>query len=118
MWRQRFAAKLSGRTLPKFVTDELHKYLDCGILAIHTTPRPRSRWLEPEDRTMTDGRPDERASQGTNDHAGPKKDHARTFFCLAEEGAAHHGQHEARKQPDGHAREGRAQTSGHRDLPG
>lgn len=23
----------AGRTLPKFVTDELHGYLDCGILA-------------------------------------------------------------------------------------
>jgi hypothetical protein len=23
----------AGRTLPRFVTEELHKFLDCGILA-------------------------------------------------------------------------------------
>jgi hypothetical protein len=32
-FEQQWTDEASGRTLPKFVTDELHKYLDCGILA-------------------------------------------------------------------------------------
>ncbi len=31
-FEQHWTDEASGRTLPKFVTDELHKYLDCGIL--------------------------------------------------------------------------------------
>jgi hypothetical protein len=32
-FEQQWTDAASGRTLPKFVTEELHKYLDCGILA-------------------------------------------------------------------------------------
>ena len=32
-FEQQWTDQASGRTLPKFVTEELHKYLDCGILA-------------------------------------------------------------------------------------
>jgi hypothetical protein len=32
-FEQQWTDEASGRTLPKFVTEELHKYLDCGILA-------------------------------------------------------------------------------------
>jgi hypothetical protein len=32
-FEQQWTVAASGRTLPKFVTEELHKYLDCGILA-------------------------------------------------------------------------------------
>src|SRR5450759_1938026 len=32
-FEQEWTDEASGRTLPKFVTEELHKYLDCGILA-------------------------------------------------------------------------------------
>jgi hypothetical protein len=32
-FEQKWTDKSDGRTLPKFVTEELHKYLDCGILA-------------------------------------------------------------------------------------
>jgi hypothetical protein len=32
-FEQEWTDAASGRTLPKFVTEELHKYLDCGILA-------------------------------------------------------------------------------------
>jgi len=32
-FEQQWTDHASSRTLPKFVTDELHKYLDCGILA-------------------------------------------------------------------------------------
>ena len=31
-FEQQWTEKASGRTLPTFVTEELHKYLDCGIL--------------------------------------------------------------------------------------
>ena len=31
-FEQQWTDAASGRTLPKFVTEELHKYLDCGIL--------------------------------------------------------------------------------------
>jgi hypothetical protein len=31
-FEQQWTDEASGRTLPMFVTDELHKYLDCGIL--------------------------------------------------------------------------------------
>ncbi len=32
-FEQQWTDAASGRTLPKFVTEELHKYLDCGVLA-------------------------------------------------------------------------------------
>jgi hypothetical protein len=32
-FEQQWTDEASGRALPKFVTDELHKYPDCGILA-------------------------------------------------------------------------------------
>jgi len=32
-FEQQWTDAASGRTLPKFVTEELHKYLHCGILA-------------------------------------------------------------------------------------
>ena len=32
-FEQEWTDAASGRTLPRFVTDELHRYLDCGILA-------------------------------------------------------------------------------------
>ena len=32
-FEQEWTDKSDGRTLPSFVTDELHKFLDCGILA-------------------------------------------------------------------------------------
>jgi hypothetical protein len=32
-FEQQWTDEASGRTLPGFVTEELHKYLDCGILA-------------------------------------------------------------------------------------
>jgi hypothetical protein len=59
-FEQQWTEQASGRTLPKFVTEELHKYLDCGILArgfahLYCTSRSRgqmarwqwswSRWL-------------------------------------------------------------------------
>jgi hypothetical protein len=31
-FEQQWSDQASGRTLPKFVTEELHKYMDCGIL--------------------------------------------------------------------------------------
>jgi hypothetical protein len=31
-FEQQWTDEASGKTLPKFVTDELHRYLDCGIL--------------------------------------------------------------------------------------
>jgi hypothetical protein len=31
-FEQEWTDEASGRTLPAFVTDDLHRYLDCGIL--------------------------------------------------------------------------------------
>ena len=31
-FEQQWTDQANGRTLPKFVTEELHKYMDCGIL--------------------------------------------------------------------------------------
>ncbi|HEX7500332.1 MAG TPA: hypothetical protein VF524_08500 [Polyangia bacterium] len=32
-FEQEWTDEASGRTLPTFVTEELHKFLDCGVLA-------------------------------------------------------------------------------------
>ena len=32
-FEQQWTDQANGRTLPRFVTEELHEYLDCGILA-------------------------------------------------------------------------------------
>jgi hypothetical protein len=48
-FEQQWTDAASGRTLPKFVTDELHAYMSCGILGrgfahllCKTCARPRS----------------------------------------------------------------------------
>jgi hypothetical protein len=37
---QQWTDQADGRTLPSFVTDELHDFLDCGILAVSSLPEP------------------------------------------------------------------------------
>jgi hypothetical protein len=36
---QQWTDQASGQTLPTFVTEELHKHLDCGILGRGFSPR-------------------------------------------------------------------------------
>jgi hypothetical protein len=35
-FEQEWTDRADGRTLPKFVTDELHAFLDCGVLGVYT----------------------------------------------------------------------------------
>jgi hypothetical protein len=42
-FKQQWTDQASGRTLPKFVTEELHKYMDCGILGKRSSPS----WVAP-----------------------------------------------------------------------